>query len=101
MLKAKEPNVTKRKRRAAQTVGYLRVSAQDQKELHQLDGITVARRFTHKASGKDMHRLRLQLLLKYVRDGEIVVCPAMGRLACNLEVSVPNLYRWLPASAHA
>jgi hypothetical protein len=33
-------------------VGYLRVSALDQKELRQLDGITVARRFTDKAREK-------------------------------------------------
>ena len=43
-------------RRAGQVVGYLRVSALDQKELRQLDGITVEKRFTDKASGKDMHR---------------------------------------------
>jgi len=55
MVKAKEPNVTKGKRRAGQMVGYLRVSALDQKELRQLEGITVEKRFTDKASGKDMH----------------------------------------------
>ena len=85
MVKAKEPNVTKGKRRAGQMVGYLRVSALDQKELRQLDGIAVAKRFTDKASGKDMHRPQLQLLLEYVRDGDTVVCHAMDRLARNLD----------------
>jgi DNA invertase Pin-like site-specific DNA recombinase len=85
MVNVKEPNVTKGKRRAGQMVGYLRVSALDQKELRQLDGITVAKRFTDKASGKDMHRPQLQLLLEYVRDGDTVVCHAMDRLARNLD----------------
>lgn len=71
---AKEPNVTTQKRRPGQMVGYLRVSALAQKELRQLDGITVEKRFTDKVSGKDMHRPQLLLLLEYVRDGDTVVC---------------------------
>ena len=85
MVKAKEPDVTKAKRRAGQMVGYLRMIALAQKELRQLDGITVEKRFTDKASGKDMHRPQLQLLLEYVRDGDTVVCHAMDRLARNLD----------------
>ena len=85
MVKAKEPNVTKGKRRAGQTVGYLRVSAVDQKELHQLEGIDLDKRFTDKASGKDMHRPQLQQLMEYVREGDTVVCHAMDRLARNLD----------------
>ena len=63
MVKAEEPNVTKGKRRTGQTVGYLRVSALDQKELRQLEGIDLDKRFTDKASGKDMHRPQLQQLM--------------------------------------
>ena len=85
MAKAKEPNVTKGKRRAGQIVGYLRVSALDQKELRQLDGITLEKRFIDKASGKDMHRPQLQQLMEYVREGDTVVCHAMDRLARNLD----------------
>ena len=85
MAKAKEPNVTKGKRRAGQIVGYLRVSALDQKELRQLEGITIEKRFTDKASGKDMHRPQLQQLIEYVREGDTVVCHAMDRLARNLD----------------
>lgn len=66
-MKAEEPNVTKRKRRAGQMVGYLWVSALDQKELRQLEGVELDKRFTDKASGKDMHQPQLQLLLEYVR----------------------------------
>ncbi len=85
MVKAKEPNVTKGKRRAGQTVGYLRVSALDQKELRQLEGMALDKRFVDKASGKDMHRPQLQQLTEYVRDGDTVVCHAMDRLARNLD----------------
>ncbi len=85
MVKAREPNVTKGKRRAGQTVGYLRVSALDQKELRQLEGIDLDKRFTDKASGKDLHRPQLQQLMEYVREGDTVVCHAMDRLARNLD----------------
>lgn len=85
MVKAEEPNVTKGKRRAGQTVGYLRVSALDQKELRQLEGVEIDKRFTDKASGKDMHRPQLQQLMEYVREGDTVVCHAMDRLARNLD----------------
>ena len=34
-------------------VGYLRVSALDQKKVRQLDGVDLAKRFTDKVSGKD------------------------------------------------
>ena len=84
MVKAKEPNVTEG-RRAGQTIGYLRVSALDQKELRQLEGIDLDKRFTDKASGKDMHRPQLQQLMEYVREGDTVVCHAMDRLARNLD----------------
>ncbi len=66
-------------------VGYLRVSALDQKELRQLDGIALDKRFTDKASGKDMHRPQLQQLIEYVREGDTVFCHAMDRLARNLD----------------
>ncbi len=77
--------MTKGKRRAGQTVGYLRVSALDQKELRQLEGVDLDKRFTDKASGKDMHRPQLQQLMEYVREGDTVVCHAMDRLARNLD----------------
>jgi len=45
MTRAFRPNVTKGKRRAGQFVGYLRVSSLDQKELRQLEGVTLDKRF--------------------------------------------------------
>ena len=66
-------------------VGYLRVSSLDQKELRQLEGVTLDKRFVDKASGKDLHRPELQQLTAYVREGDTVVCHSMDRLARNLD----------------
>ena len=85
MPKASEPNVTKGKRRAGQLVGYLRVSSLDQKELRQLEGITLDKRFVDKASGKDLHRPELVQLTRYVREGDTVICHSMDRRARNLD----------------
>jgi DNA invertase Pin-like site-specific DNA recombinase len=85
MVKAKEPKVTKAQRRAGQLVGYLRVSSLDQRELRQLDGFTLDKRFVDKASGKDLHRPQLEQLSGYVREGDTVICHSMDRLARNLD----------------
>lgn len=85
MARALEPNVTKGKRRAGQLVGYLRVSTLDQKELRQLEGITLDKRFVDKASGKDLHRPELEQLTAYVREGDTLICHSMDRLARNLD----------------
>lgn len=77
--------MTKGKRRAGQVVGYLRVSSLDQKELRQLEGIHLDKRFVEKASGKDLHRPELEQLVGYVRDGDTVICHGMDRLARNLD----------------
>ncbi len=86
MAKVQEPRVTKGKRRAGQLVGYLRVSTLDQKELRQLDGVALDKRFVDKASGKDLHRPELDQLTSYVREGDTVICHSMDRLARNLEI---------------
>ena len=85
MAKVQEPRVTKGKRRAGQLVGYLRVSSLDQKELRQLEGIALDKRFVDKASGKDLHRPELEQLTSYVREGDTVICHSMDRLARNLD----------------
>ena len=51
-------------------MGYLRVSTLDQKELRQLEGIRLDKRFVDKASGKDLHRPELEQLNTYVREGD-------------------------------
>src|SRR5579875_2714515 len=85
MPKSLEPKVTKGKGRAGQLVGYLRVSSLDQKELRQLEGVALDKRFVDKASGKDLHRPELEQLTAYVRDGDTVICHSMDRLARNLD----------------
>jgi DNA invertase Pin-like site-specific DNA recombinase len=85
MPKALDPKVTKVKRRAGQLVGYLRVSSLDQKELRQLEGVALDKRFVDKASGKELHRPELEQLTAYVRDGDTVICHSMDRLARNLD----------------
>ncbi len=70
---------------AGQRVGYLRVSAIDQRVERQLDGIALDRTFTDKASGKDVHRPQLEAMVGFVRDGDTVIVHSMDRLARNLD----------------
>jgi DNA invertase Pin-like site-specific DNA recombinase len=66
-------------------VGYIRVSTIDQNTDRQLDGITIERTFTDKASGKDSTRPALEEMLSFVREGDTVVVHSMDRLARNLD----------------
>src|SRR5215471_6509624 len=66
-------------------VGYVRVSSVDQNAVRQLDGITVERTVTDKASGKDTTRPKLDEMLAFVRDGDTVIVHSMDRLARNLD----------------
>jgi DNA invertase Pin-like site-specific DNA recombinase len=66
-------------------VGYIRVSTFEQNTQRQLDGITLDRVFTDKASGKDTHRPQLQAALNHVRAGDTLVVHSMDRLARNVE----------------
>ena len=68
-----------------QRVAYIRVSSFDQNTDRQLDGVTLDRTFTDKASGKDIDRPALKDLLAFVRDGDTVVVHSMDRLARNLD----------------
>ena len=66
-------------------IGYIRVSSVDQNTERQLDGIVVDKVFTDKASGKSADRPQLKAALDYVRDGDVLVCHSMDRLARNTE----------------
>src|SRR5215467_14135112 len=79
--------LTLRRRKEPKTmrVGYVRVSSVDQNAVRQLDGIAVERTFTDKASGKDTTRPKLDEMLAFVRDGDIVTVHSMDRLARNLD----------------
>ncbi|MFJ5108131.1 MULTISPECIES: recombinase family protein [unclassified Glutamicibacter] len=66
-----------------QVVGYVRVSAADQNDARQLEAIgEVDRLFAEKASGKSAgDRERLQEMIAYVRDGDVVRVKSPDRLA--------------------
>src|SRR4051794_18571971 len=68
-----------------QRIGYIRVSSLDQQVARQLEGIEVDKTFTDKASGKDVKRPQLELLLSFVRTGDTVFVHSMDRLARNLD----------------
>ena len=68
-----------------QRLGYIRVSSTDQNPDRQLDHSAVDRAFTDRASGKDVRRPMLDMLLSYARDGDTVVVHSMDRLARNLD----------------
>lgn len=72
-------------RRGGKRVGYVRVSSVDQNELRQLEGVDVDKKFTDKASGKDVKRPQLQAALDYLREGDVLVVHSMDRLARNLD----------------
>jgi DNA invertase Pin-like site-specific DNA recombinase len=72
-------------RRNGKTVGYVRVSSLDQNTERQLDGLTLDKTFTDKASGKDVKRPQLQAALDYLRDGDTLVCHSMDRLSRSLD----------------
>lgn len=87
MLGTRKSISTKPLRRAGKElhIGYVRVSAVDQNELRQLDGIELDKTFTDKASGKDINRPQLELLLSFVRESDTLVCHSMDKLGRNLD----------------
>ncbi len=87
MTKLREPAATHRPKKDSkgQRVGYVRVSAVDQHEQRQLEGVDLDRTFLDKASGKDVKRPQLEAMLGFVRDGDTVICHSMDRLGRNLD----------------
>lgn len=71
-------------KRGGKRIGYIRVSSVDQNTVRQLDGILLDKTFTDKASGKDTNRPQLQAALDYLRDGDVLCCHSMDRLARNI-----------------
>jgi DNA invertase Pin-like site-specific DNA recombinase len=70
---------------AGQRIGYVRVSTVEQNAERQLDGMTLDRKFTDRASGRDANRPELQELFKFAREGDTVIVHSMDRLARNLD----------------
>ena len=81
-------------------IGYVRVSAVDQSELRQLDGLKLDRAFTDKASGKDIHRPRLELRLSFIRDEDTLACHSMDRLGRNLDDLRKLVLEWTGRGIH-
>ena len=67
-----------------QHIGSIRVSSFDQNPERQLEGVSVDRVFTDKASGKDINCPELDQLRTFVREGDTVAVYSMYRLARNL-----------------
>ncbi len=72
-----------------QRIGYIRVSSVEQNTDRQLEGVELDRTFTDKASGKDTKRPALEELLRFVREGDVVIVHSIDRLARTL----PDLRR--------
>jgi DNA invertase Pin-like site-specific DNA recombinase len=68
-----------------QRIGYIRVSSVGQAVDRQLEGVQLDRTFSDKASGRDANRPELDALLKFIREGDILVVHSMDRLARNLD----------------
>src|ERR1700692_669975 len=90
MTKVKESIRTHRPARTrkpskGQRGGHLRVSSLDQKEVRQLEGLTLNKTFIDKASGRDVKRPQLEAMQSFVREGDTVFCHSMDRLARKLD----------------
>ena len=65
-------------------VAYVRVSSVEQNENRQIEALkinNIEKWFVEKVSGKDANRPRLQEMLDYVREGDIVYVHDLSRLA--------------------
>lgn len=66
-------------------IGYVRVSTLDQNPERQLDQVALDRIYTDHATGKDMKRPQLEVMLSFIREGDTLVVHSMDRLARNLD----------------
>ena len=66
-------------------IGYVRVSSFDQNPERQLEGIELDRKFIDKASGKSKERPKLEEMMSYIREGDVLIVHSMDRLARNLD----------------
>jgi len=66
-------------------IGYIRVSTTDQNPDRQLYEIALDKKFIDYASGKNINRPKLNELLEYVREDDIVIVHSMDRLARNVK----------------
>ena len=65
-------------------IGYARVSSKEQNLERQLEALNhVSKLFSDKISGKTTERPQLKAMLKYIREGDIVVVTELDRLGRN------------------
>lgn len=61
-------------------IGYVRVGSFDQNPERQLEGIELDRKFIDKASGKSKERPKLEEMMSYIREGDVLIVHSMDRL---------------------
>ena len=79
---------------SGQTIGYARVSTQEQTADLQLDALNAAgckRIFTEKASGAQRGRPQLAAALDYIREGDTLVVWRLDRLARSLRQLIETM----------
>ena len=69
----------------SQRIGYIRVSFRDENPERQLDGVSLDKVFTDKASAKETNRPQFKTALDHVSAGDTLVVHSMDRLARNVE----------------
>jgi len=69
----------------SENIGYIRVSTVDQNAERQLLNIELDNSFTDKCSGKDTDRPALKQLIEYAREGDVIHCHDISRMARNTE----------------
>lgn len=86
-----DPYETTSSNAPGQVVGYARVSSASQNLDRQLEALRTAgcqRIFQEKVSGSTKDREQLEAALTYLREGDLLICTSMDRLARSL----PDLY---------
>ncbi|AXN01969.1 recombinase family protein [Acetobacter pomorum] len=69
-----------------QIIAYVRVSSVDQNtDRQRFDGVKVDKIFTDKCSGGTRNRPALTEMLRYVREGDTILCHSIDRLARDLQ----------------
>lgn len=69
----------------SENIGYIRVSTLDQHTDRQLLNVELDHSFTDRCSGKDTNRPALKQLIEYAREGDVIHCHDISRMARNTE----------------
>ncbi|GAA6203876.1 recombinase family protein [Thalassotalea sp. SU-HH00458] len=66
-------------------IGYIRVSTVEQNTARQLLNLKLDKVFTDKCSGKDTNRPALTQLIEFSREGDVIHCHDISRMARSTE----------------